>query len=92
MIRVSVAAHTGSRQERVALLDDGTLGVWIRQRPVEGQANAAIEAALAKALGLRPRQVQIVVGLASRRKLVDLDVRDMSVVRERLLAYPVRSH
>jgi uncharacterized protein YggU (UPF0235/DUF167 family) len=91
MIRVAVAAHPGARQERVALLADETLGVWVRQRPIAGQANAAVEAALASALGLRPRQVQIVVGQANRRKLVDLDVRDMSVVRERLLAYPVRS-
>jgi uncharacterized protein len=91
MIRVSVAAHPGSRQERVAWLDDGTLSVWIRRRPIDGQANAAIEAALARALNLRPRQVQVVAGLASRRKLVDLDVRDTGVVRERLLAYPVRS-
>ena len=91
MLRVTVVAHPGARHERVDLLADDTLGVWVRQRPVEGKANAAITACLAKALGLRARQVEIVGGATGRRKIVELDLPDLHVLRERVLAHPVRS-
>jgi uncharacterized protein len=91
MLRVPVVAHPGARHERVVLLAGDELGVWVRQRPVEGKANAAIEACLASALGLRPRQVEVVAGGTSRRKIVALDLPDLQVLRERLLAHPVRS-
>jgi uncharacterized protein YggU (UPF0235/DUF167 family) len=88
---MTVQAHPGARVERVALLGEDTLGVWVRQRAVEGQANAAIEAALAKALGVRTRQVEIVGGLTSRRKIVEVDLPDVDVLRARLVAYALRS-
>jgi len=91
MLRVAVVAYPGARHERVAWLADDALGVWVRQRPVEGKANAAIEACLASVLGLRPRQVEIVAGATRRRKIVALDLPDLQVLRERLLAHPVRS-
>jgi hypothetical protein len=91
MVRVTVVAHPGSRHERVDLLGDDTLGVWVPQRAVEGKANAAIQTCLANALGLRPRQVEIVGGATGRRKIVELDLPDLQVLRERVLAHPVRS-
>jgi uncharacterized protein len=91
MVRVAVIAHPGARQERVELVDDATLAVWVRARPVEGQANAAIEAGLAAALGVRPRQVHIVAGQTSRRKIVELDISDLDVLRARLVAHAMRS-
>ena len=71
MLRVTVIAHPSARTERLKLLDDGTLGAWICARPVEGQANVAIERVVAAALGLRPRQVKIVSGLTNRRKILE---------------------
>ncbi len=91
MLRLELVAHPGARQERVELDGEGVLGVWVRQRPVDGQANAAIERALADALGLRPRQVQLVAGHTSRRKIVELELDDLHAVRARLMAHGVRS-
>jgi uncharacterized protein YggU (UPF0235/DUF167 family) len=91
MLRLAVIAHPGSRQERVDVLDDDALGVWVRARAVEGQANAAIERALATALDLRPRQVQLTAGQTSRRKIVEIDLPDFEVLRARLVAHAVRS-
>ena len=91
MLRLTVSAHPGARSERVEIGADGTLGVWVRARAVEGQANAAIERLLADALGLRPRQVQLVAGGAGRRKIVEIELSDMEAVRSRLLAYEMRS-
>jgi uncharacterized protein YggU (UPF0235/DUF167 family) len=91
MLRLAVIAHPGSRQERVDVLEDDALAVWVRARAVEGQANAAIERALANALGLRPRQVQLAAGQTSRRKIVEIDLPNVEVLRARLVAHGVRS-
>jgi uncharacterized protein YggU (UPF0235/DUF167 family) len=91
MLRINVSAHPGARTERVGLSQDGVLGVWVRARPVDGAANAAIETAIASALALRPRQVQLVAGGISRRKIVEVDLPDLEALRARLLVRGVRS-
>ena len=85
--RLSVHAHPGARQERVELLDPTTLAVWVRARAVEGQANAAIEQAIASALHLRPREVKVVAGGSSRRKIVEIALSTPEALHERLVAY-----
>jgi uncharacterized protein YggU (UPF0235/DUF167 family) len=84
MLRLVVMAHPGARVERVAALGESELAVWVRARAIEGQANAAIERALAGALGLRPRQVHIVSGLSGRRKIVDVDLPGPADLAQRL--------
>jgi uncharacterized protein YggU (UPF0235/DUF167 family) len=91
MQRLTVHAHPGSRGERVELLDDGSLGVWVRARPVEGQANAAIERAIATALGLRTAQVAISAGAHGRQKVVTIELPTDVALRDRLLAHAVRT-
>ena len=83
-MRLPVEAHPNARLERIEL-SGSTLRVWVRARPAEGRANAAIEQCLAKALGLRRLQVQIVAGATTRHKLVDLDIADLEVLRGRLI-------
>jgi uncharacterized protein YggU (UPF0235/DUF167 family) len=91
MIRLAVHAHPGAHHERAEVLADGSLGVWVRARPVEGQANAAIQRCLAKWLDLRPRQVALVAGAGARNKIVDIDLPSADAVRERLVARGLRS-
>jgi uncharacterized protein YggU (UPF0235/DUF167 family) len=87
MLRCAVIAHPAARADRVELLDDqATLGVWVRARPIDGKANAAIEAAIASALGLRPRQVRMLIGATSRRKIVEVDLPDRAALDQRLTA------
>jgi uncharacterized protein YggU (UPF0235/DUF167 family) len=86
-VRLTLQAHPGARHERIELLDPTTVAVWVRARPVEGQANTAIEQALAQALHLRPREVKIVAGGSSRRKIVEIALPSLDALRERLLAY-----
>jgi uncharacterized protein YggU (UPF0235/DUF167 family) len=90
-VRVQVHAHPGARLDRVELVGDDQLGVWVRARAVDGQANAAIERAIAQALSLRARQVRLLAGLTSRRKMVEIELADLDVVRERLVARALRS-
>jgi hypothetical protein len=91
MLRVAVLAHPGARADRVQLLASDSLGVWVRAQAVEGQANAAIERAIASALGLKPRQVRLVSGLTARRKIVEIDLPDASAIDARLVAHAVRA-
>jgi uncharacterized protein YggU (UPF0235/DUF167 family) len=91
MFRALVVAHPGARRERVEVLADDSLGVWVLARPVEGQANEAIERALAAALRLRRNQVRVTSGHRSRRKIVEIDLPDVPALRERLVAHAVRS-
>src|SRR3954467_7995721 len=89
MLRLLVHAHPSSRSERVELLEDGSLGVWVRARPVEGQANTAIVRTIADALDLRSSQVLLAAGARGRRKIVDIDLPDAEAVHARLLAHGV---
>jgi uncharacterized protein len=91
MLRLNVVAHPGSRAERLELLDSGELGVWVRARPIAGQANTAIEHAIATALGLRPRHVKLIAGATARRKIVEVDLPDLEALHSRLLAYRIRA-
>ena len=86
VLRLSVLAHPGSRIERVAAIGTDELGVWVRARPVEGQANAAIERVLAAALRVRPRDVKVVGGPNSRRKIVEVDLPSLDALHARLVA------
>jgi uncharacterized protein YggU (UPF0235/DUF167 family) len=82
-VRIAVDAHPSARAERVELKGDA-LSVWVRARPVEGKANVAIAEAIARALGLRRREVRLIGGETSRRKLVEIDVVDLTELRARL--------
>jgi uncharacterized protein (TIGR00251 family) len=82
-MRVSVEAHPNARTDRVEFAD-GLLRVWVRAPAIDGRANKAIERLLAKALALRPRQVQIVSGATSRHKTVEIDLVELDDIRHRL--------
>src|SRR5438876_935510 len=59
-----------SRNEIVGWREPGVLSVRVTAPPVEGEANRAVGALLAKALGLRPSAVTVVQGERGRDKLV----------------------
>jgi uncharacterized protein YggU (UPF0235/DUF167 family) len=56
------------------------LKVRVSAPPVEGAANAAIEALLAKALGLPRSNVTVARGQTARLKQVEIDGRGMAVL------------
>jgi hypothetical protein len=61
---------------------DGALLVRVTAPPVEGAANEAVAAAVAKALGIPPGEVVVERGRRGRRKLLSAP----AVARERLEA------
>ena len=56
----------------------------MRAQPVEGEANAALTAFLAKALGLPKRAVTLARGGQSRLKMIEVEGLDDAEVRDRL--------
>jgi uncharacterized protein YggU (UPF0235/DUF167 family) len=60
------------------------LAVRVRAQPIEGEANAALEALLAKTLGVRKSAVRVTRGGSSRLKAVEIDGLDQSLVEQTL--------
>ena len=72
-----------SKNEIVGLHGDA-LKVRLTAPPVEGRANEALIAFLAKRLGVRKGQVEIVAGATSRRKMVRVTGLSLQEVEEGL--------
>lgn len=70
---VNVHVKPGSRKG--PLVEDGPDGlvVWVRERAVDGGANAGVVKILAAHFGVPPRDVTIVRGHSSRIKRVEID-------------------
>ena len=71
--RPRLGPEPGAVPEAVARAGAGAqLGVWVRQRAVDGQATEAALAALAGALGIRRTDLRLVVGARARVKIVEI--------------------
>lgn len=65
---LAVKASPGSARERVVGVLGDALKVAVSAAPEKGKANAAIAAVLAAALGVPPRDVQLLSGPTNPRK------------------------
>lgn len=81
--RVGIRVNPGARRPSVGGSFGDHLVVKVTQRAVDGKATAAACAAVAAAFGLRPRQVRLIRGNASRTKVVEVDAPE-EVVAARL--------
>ncbi len=66
-----VRAQPGARRNEVRGLQDGALKVCVTQAPEKGKANKAIVEVLAKWLGVRKSQIELISGeTASQKKFL----------------------
>jgi uncharacterized protein (TIGR00251 family) len=65
---LSVYAQPGARRNELRGLERGMLKLSVTQVAEQGRANEAIKKLLAKALGLRKSQLELVTGETSREK------------------------
>jgi len=72
-------------RDQIAGVHGDALKVRLTAPPVEGRANEALVAFLAKRLGVRKSQVEIVTGATSRRKMIHVIGLVTQEVEERLL-------
>lgn len=81
---IAVHAQPGAKKSAVAGLHGEVLKIRIAALPVEGKANEALTAFVARVLGVPRRSVSVAKGESSREKL--LLVADPSADPTRLLA------
>jgi uncharacterized protein len=72
MRTLKLKVKPGSRAEELSEQDDGSWLARVKAPPVDGKANAALIALVAKHFGLRKSQVNIKSGASGRSKLVTL--------------------
>lgn len=58
------------------------VGVRVAAAPVDGEANDAVEATVARWLGVRPREVEVTGGLSARSKLLTIDGDPVALMRK----------
>lgn len=71
-MRVLVQVKPGASRAAVGGEREGALLIAVNAQPTGGQATAAALKALAKALGVAPREVVLLRGATSRTKLVEV--------------------
>ena len=85
VVRITVRVRPGAAHPGVGGEHGGALVVRVSARAVDGQATTAALAAVATAFGVRRQAVTLVVGAASRTKVIELRGADPAVL-DRLLA------
>ena len=78
-MRVPIRVRPGASRTAVGGTHADRLVVAVGARAVDGAATQAAVDALAKALGVRPRQVRLVSGATSRDKVVEVDTVDSEI-------------
>lgn len=72
MIRFPVRVKPGAKRDAVGGEHAGALIVSVKAPAIEGKANEAVRKVLAKALGVRPRDVTVARGERGRDKVIEL--------------------
>lgn len=86
---LAVHARPGAASSQVSGVHGGALKIRIQAPPVEGKANKALTAFIAKLFGLKPAQVTLVAGHRHGRKrvlLAGMTLAEAEAVLARLLA------
>lgn len=71
-MKISITAKLKAKQELVKKLDETHYEVFVKVAPIEGKANQAIIKAMAEYLNLPQSKIQIIHGLTSRQKILEI--------------------
>ena len=77
-MNLEVHVIPGARKQEIRR-EGSLLKVRLLSRPIEGRANEELIALLAKRLGLKKREIAIMMGERDRRKVVSLPLTDEQV-------------
>jgi len=69
-VTFDILVQPRASRAKIGPVHDGRLKVAVTSPPVDGEANAAVIALLAKTLGIGKGAVEVVAGASSRRKTV----------------------
>ena len=71
MRQYSIIVKPGSSQEKIVKNPDGTITVYLRAKPHDGEANTALIKLLAKYFDIPKTSIQVTRGAKSRHKVVE---------------------
>lgn len=71
-MKIAIIAHPNSKNPRIERDLLGNLHVWVKEPPLEGNANRAIEDALADHFKIKRSQVELISGAKSKNKIFEL--------------------
>jgi uncharacterized protein (TIGR00251 family) len=80
-VRVAVYVTPKSNRDEIAGWRGGELSVKVTSAPEGGKANAAVCRLVASALGVAKSRVQVVRGVTSRHKQLEIDGVDVQAVQ-----------
>jgi len=83
-VRFSVHVRPRSSRSTIVGVRDGSLDVALTAPPAEGAANEELRKLLARVFDVTRRDVNIIVGVASRSKLVEINGVNPDAARELL--------
>lgn len=72
MRTLRIKVKPNSRADELVALDDGSYEARVKAPPVDGKANTALIALVARHFSIRKAQITIKSGASSRQKLVQL--------------------
>jgi len=73
-MKINLKVAPGSKIEKIQPALDGSLKVWLRAKPKEGEANRALIKLLSQYYKVPKSQINIIYGLKSRNKIVEIDL------------------
>lgn len=71
-MKIFVKAKPGAFEAKIEKLDETHFVVAVREPPINGQANRAIQLALAEYFGIRISGVKIISGFTNKNKTVEI--------------------
>lgn len=83
-MKLNIKVTPGSSKDSVIGWLGDTLKISVKAAPEKGKANKAVEAALARTLGISLNDVKILQGHSSARKLVEISGLSDSEIHEKL--------
>ena len=71
MHQYSITVKPGSSQEKIIENPDGTLTIYLRAKPHDGEANTALIKLLAKYFNIPKTSIKVTRGAKSRHKTIE---------------------
>ena len=69
---ISIKVAPNKKEDKVICLEDGSLVVWLKSKPIEGKANDRLIRVLSLYLGVPKSLISIKSGHKSRQKVIEI--------------------
>ncbi len=68
-MKIKLKVHSNSSQEKIKKINEKEYEIWIKQKPLDGKANAEVLKILKKYFN---KKINIKSGLTSKKKIIEI--------------------